>query len=496
MSTKTAKKPVIKRTTPPPPTLDKNGKIVPQFKDMSVKREGVQIILPEQMSYAEGRLWLQREEESEEKVVAIHCQLAGFPLDGAVALQKAMEQVYGFTALRDTPGFFGSSPPVMVQIPIRDGTFITAPLGRMSPPMYEGGYLETDCQGMSLVIRGEIKRKYEDEVQTMLKLAKEWLQDNSIYKGAAFILDLSYKVEDRKFHPLNDAPKFMDVSNVDESGLILSRSTARDLDANVFMLLERTEDCRAANIPLKFGTLLAGQYGTGKTLTAKVMASKAVRNGWTYIYLKTGVEIAHALKLAEHYAPAVLFTEDIDTIICGERTDELNEVLNTLDGIDTKDKAIITVLTTNHPENINPAALRPGRIDKVITYLPPDAETAYKFVEAYAKNDDARSLLSPDVDRVEVGKAMEGYVPAFIAACVQQAKRFAMARQRAKNENDIMITTEDLVDAATQAKEQVAMVNRKKILTIEEKSHMALKHFGLVMEDHYEELPDFNAPKH
>ncbi len=468
----------------------KDGKLVPQFKDVSVDRHGTRIILPEGMSFAEGRLWLQRQEDAEEKVVAIHCSLEGFPLDGAVALQKAMELVYGFTSLQNTPTFFGPKPPVMVQVQVRDGTFVTAPIGRMAPPMYEGGYIETRPSDMALIISGEVKRKFEPEVQKMLAMAKDYLRDHSIYKGAAVILNLSYIENGTDFHPINDAPKFMDVSEVDESGLILSRSTARDLEANIFMLIERTEDCRRNGIPLKYGCLLAGGYGTGKSLTARVMASKAVRNGWTYIYLKTGTQIAHALKLAEHYAPAVLFSEDCDDIICGDRNEALNNILNTLDGIDTKDKPIITVFTTNHPERINPAALRPGRIYKVISYLPPDAETAYRFVDMYSKDDDQKTLLSPDVDRDAVGKAMEGYVPAFIAECVQQAKRFAMSRQKSHNLNEVVITTEDLVDAATQAKAQVDMVNRKQEKTLQEKSHAALLHIGEIFNNETQYLPN------
>jgi SpoVK/Ycf46/Vps4 family AAA+-type ATPase len=292
-----------------------------------------------------------------------------------------------------------------------------------------------------------------------------------------------------QFHPINDAPKFMDVSEVNESGLILNRSTMRDLEANVFMLIEQTEACRKNGIGLKYGLLLAGKYGTGKTLTARVMASKAVRNGWTYIYLKTGTRIATALKLAEHYAPAVVFTEDIDDIVCGERNQHLNEILNVMDGVDTKDKPIITIVTTNHPEKINKACLRPGRIDKVIRYHEPDAETAARFVQMYAKDDDDKSLLSDDVDLVKVGEAMAGFVPAFIAESVQMAKRFAMCRNHA--DIGTGVTTDDLLDAAAQAKDQIAMMNRNDDATYEEKSHAALRHIGAVICDDYCMLPNF-----
>ena len=53
----------------------------------------------------------------------------------------------------------------------------------------------------------------------------------------------------------------------------------------------------------------------------------------------------------------------------------MNQLLNQLDGIDSKSTRLFTVLTTNHPEKINPAMIRPGRIDTAIVVPPPDAST-------------------------------------------------------------------------------------------------------------------------
>jgi transitional endoplasmic reticulum ATPase len=99
---------------------------------------------------------------------------------------------------------------------------------------------------------------------------------------------------------------------VDENGLILNPTTEFELKANVFTLIEQTEACKKNKIPLKHGCLLMGPFGTGKTLCAQVTASKCVRNGWTFIYLKNCRHLAHGLRMAQLYAPAVVFTEDID----------------------------------------------------------------------------------------------------------------------------------------------------------------------------------------
>jgi len=477
MKTKTKKH--MSKTTAP--VIDKEGKLIPQFKDVDIAREGTRIILPEAMSYAEGRLWLTRQEEAEEKKVTIHCQIDGFPLDGAVALQKAMTEVYGFTAMANTPSFFGSRPPLMVQIQMRDGTFITAPLGRMEPPMYEGGYLQTSCQNMALIVSGEVKRKHEPEVQRMLKIAKDYLKENSIYKGSAFILEYKYKTEERDFHPINDAPKFMDVSNVDDNGVILNEEILLEIQAAIYGRLEQKEAYEANGIPLKHTVLFAGKFGTGKTLTSRVIAAKAVRNQWTFIYLKTVDEFAAALKLAEMYAPAVLFTEDIDLVTSGERDVDMNEILNTLDGVDNKDNPIITILTTNKEDKIEKAMLRAGRVDTMIRFTYPNAKTAFRFVELYAKDDDGKSLLAPMTEEEElvVGESLAGKIPAFIAEAVYKAKCYAIGIHG----RDISgkVTGETITQAAISQKSQLELLESGQSMTKEEKTHAAMRHIGQVI---------------
>lgn len=434
-----------------------------KFKDVSIARKGTQIILPEGMTYSEARLWLKRKEDDEEKNVAVSFSIPCFPLDGVIALRRAMEEMFGFAAYADTPTFFGPKPPTMVQVKMPDGSMETAPIGRMQPPMFEGGYINAHCGEMSVSISGEIKKKFEPQVKQLIKLTQTLLSERSIYRGSAFILDLTWKVKGHEFHPVNNAPTFMDVSRVDEEGLILNRDTMFALTANIFTLIEATDACRRMAIPLKHGCLLAGPYGTGKTMTAKVTASKAVRNKWTFIYLKTPSEIATALLMAQMYAPAVVFTEDIDDVVSGERDDDLNNILNTLDGVDTKDKPIITVLTSNHPDKINPAMLRAGRIDTVIAFGEPDAEAAVRFVQLYCKDAGGSSLLAEmsKEDTVRIGEALKGYVPAFIAEAVQKAKRFAIHRLKGE---DITgeITAEDLILAAEALRSHQAMVEKKK----------------------------------
>lgn len=454
-----------------------------RFKDVRVSREGTKIIIPEGMDYAEARTWLTRQEEAEEKQVAIHDRIPCYPLDGIVSLMLALKQVYGFASLESTRTFFGDRPPLLVQVPLGNNKFETAPIGRIAIPKWEGGYIETIVQReAALIISGSIKRKFEGEVKQIIALTRDLLKEHSIYKGRAVMIDLQFMAdEQRGFHPVEDAPKFMEVEGIDEAGLILNDVTKFELDANIFTLIERTQACLENGIPLKHGCLLMGPYGTGKTLTARVMAKKCVVNGWTFIYLKNTAHLANALRIAQLYAPAVVFSEDVDQVVTGNRDGALNEILNTLDGVDTKDKPIITILTTNNAGAIEPAFLRAGRIDTVIQMDAPDAKTAVRFVERFARDDEGRSLLVSDTNLDEAGKELAGYVPAFISEAVQKAKRFAIHREGASILGKL--SGGDIALAAKALKKHVAMVNRKPDATDEQIVAAALRAIRSYEED-------------
>lgn len=464
-----------------------------KFKDMQIVRSGKQIILPEGMSYHEGRTWLTRQEEAEEKVVEIYATIDCYPLDGIVALARAMEKIYGFMFVAGTPGFFGSQPPTLVQIDTPNGQ-VTAPIGRLQPPKFEGGFIDTTPSGMSLVIGGQVKKKYESECKELIEATKECLKESSIYRGEAFTLDLDWMTNDEKFHPVKHAPKFMgDLSTVNENGVILNDDIKKELAAAIYGRIEQSEAYESMGIPLKHTALFAGSFGTGKTLTSRIIASKAVNNEWTFIYLKSIEQFATALRLAQMYAPAVLFAEDIDLVTSGDRDVNMNEILNTLDGVDTKDKSILTVLTTNKEDKIEKAMIRAGRIDTLIQFKYPDAKAAMQFVELYARDNDGKSLLSAmtEEERTITGESLAGKIPAFIAEAVHKAKCYAIA----KHGKDIVghVTCEAITAAARSQKAQIELLEGKTQMTLAEKTLAAVQHLGHVEVSMRQPLPDVST---
>jgi transitional endoplasmic reticulum ATPase len=431
-------------------------------KDVEVVRHGTQIILPPKMSYDEAIEWLKRKREDDERDVGIHHELHYSPLDGAVAFHKAMASKYGWAELVPTPGFFGSTPPTMIGVPVGVDQKIQVPWGRVQIPGI-AGFLATSLAAEPtprFVINGRVKQKHALEVKELVDLTEDFLRRESIYKSKAIKVSFAWQREGYDFDPSVHCPQFMRLEGTREDDLIFGEEVENAIRIGLFTPIEQAEACRRFHVPLKRGILLYGPFGTGKTLTANVTALKAIRNNFTFVYLESVLDLKKGLQFAAQYAPAVLFAEDIDRATQGERNVSLDEILNTLDGVDTKGSEILTVFTTNHVENINPALLRMGRLDTLVEVKPPDANAAVRLVKLYA-----RGLLHQEVDFTRVGETLKGRIPAFIRETTERAKIAAINRLALAGclERGIegQVMESDLLNAAAAMEPHVALLTPK-----------------------------------
>jgi len=146
--------------------------------------------------WKDGHKLLLQMEEKEEQIVEISYELECYPLDGIVAVNRALEQVYGFTHAKERQTFFGPRPPrrLNIQTGLKDSVHVV--YGEMAPPAWEGGSITIFVKGasapMTLGISGEVKRKFEPKILEVVEVARKLLREESIYRGRAVALDLSY----------------------------------------------------------------------------------------------------------------------------------------------------------------------------------------------------------------------------------------------------------------------------------------------------------------
>lgn len=424
--------------------------------DVGLERRGKKIILPNDptdMSPDAAIKILERLKAQDQTQVRVHEEVECFPLEGAWALMQALKNIYGWISPQPTPGFFGPTPPNMVGLEVAPGQFVQVVWGDMGLPGVEGHISTgaTEKDGMPrFVIGGVVKQKFMAQVRAIAEETRRIAKDNSIYKGKS----VRMATDDDGDVNWSQGLKFLDVSKVNEDELVHPDATMEQVEVNLFTPIEKTEMCRKYKIPLSRKILFEGPYGTGKTITAYVAAKKAVANGWTFIYLDRVAGIKDALLFAKQYAPAVVFAEDIDRIMDGERDSDTDDVLNTIDGVDTKGYEILTIFTTNEINKIHQAMLRPGRLDAVISVRAPDQKAAEKLIRVYA-----RELLPDTTSITGAASELAGQIPAVIREAVERSKLYAVGRgARGKS---LVITEQDLIRSTQGMKMHLDLLNKE-----------------------------------
>lgn len=374
-----------------------------------------------------------------------------FPDEGAYAIYCAVKNIFGDVDLKAEKTPSGKKPPVLKNIKLANGEYLKVPWGNIQLPVFSSDsyiQLEYDSDEEKICMYGKIARKNIKAVDEVAKEAQRLLDEESIYKGQAIKVDFDH-IETGN---IPNEPEFMNLKNISESSVILSDKALDEL-VPIFVRIENTQKCIDNKLDLKYGALMEGPYGTGKTLVAFLTAKKAIENGWTFMYLKNCKQTEHALRLAERFSNrkdskgVILFAEDIDQAIRGERDDRMQGILNTLDGGDTKGIPIISIFTTNHLEMIEPTILRGKRIGSIITLEGLDEKTSKKFLKIAAVNNLNERLLS-DEEIENCYKSLIGIVPAFVAEIIDRAKSYMVSNNR------MFLTGNDIILAANSYKKQ------------------------------------------
>lgn len=197
------------------------------------------------------------------------------------------------------------------------------------------------------------------------------------------------------------------------------------------------------------GVILYGPPGTGKTLLAKAVANqtsatflRVVGSELIQKYLGDGPKLVRELfRVAEEHAPSIVFIDEIDAVGTkrydsnsgGEREIQrtMLELLNQLDGFDSRGDVKV-IMATNRIETLDPALIRPGRIDRKIEFPLPDEKTKRRIFTIHT----SRMTLAEDVNLSELIMAKDDLSGADIKAICTEAGLMALRERRMKVTNE------------------------------------------------------------
>lgn len=407
---------------------------------------------------------LNRLHEEREEVIDVNRELKVFWSEGLAALQRVMERDYGYMPTKPQVNpFTGEKMPVSyLTIDLGPGESVNVQKGEFTLPGIEGvlSPLFSQAQPMRLVLTGEVKRKDEPIFQELANAVVKEVQTNSIYRQKMLEMEFAYNRRAEK--DVLQVPKVVTPPPMLPGDLILPKLTAGYVDLELFQFVKHVEANRANGLPMNRKVLLAGPYGTGKTLTAGVLANVSRASGWTFLWYKPSSSdtinpfdcLKQILEVAQlpHLQPAIVFMEDVDQLLGRQRDGLVNEVVNTLDGIMGKDSEVLFVATTNTPEALDPVTLR--RFDLLVSFELPDADAASRLVRLYAGK-----LLPASADLDEVGEVLKGHAPSVIASAVEASRRAAIYRAHDLGIDPLMVP-EDVLIAASARAEHVQLINR------------------------------------
>jgi transitional endoplasmic reticulum ATPase len=373
----------------------------------------------------------------ERRVVAQLLSLMdGLESRGEVTVIGATNRVDAIDPALRRPGRFDRE--IEIGVPDRDGRLEILQVHTRGMPMADGVDMEAYAENTHGFVGADLENLAKEGAMNALRRIRPEidLEDEEI---PADVLE-SLKVTERDFkealkgiEPSALREVFVEVPDVTWDQVGGLEDTKERLRETIQWPLEYPQVFEELDMQAAKGVLMYGPPGTGKTLMAKAVANEADSN---FISIK-GPEllskwvgesekgVREVFSKARENAPTVVFFDEIDSIATerGRNTGDsgvservVSQLLTELDGLESLEDVVV-IATSNRPDLIDSALLRPGRLDRHIHVPVPDEDARRAILEVHTRN----KPLADDVDLDDIAARTEGFVGADIEALAREA---------------------------------------------------------------------------
>ena len=288
------------------------------------------------------------------------------------------------------------------------------------------------------------------------------------------------KSKARLFDSEKPEVSFADVAGVDE---------AKEELKEVVDFLKTPEKFLALGAKIPSGVLLMGSPGVGKTLLARAVAGEArvpffSISGSEFVEMFVGVGASRVRDLfeqAKKNTPCIVFVDEIDAVgrhrgagLGGghdEREQTLNQILVEMDGFDNNTNVIV-LASTNRPDILDPALLRPGRFDRRVTLDSPDVKGREDILEIHSKG----KPISDDADMKSIAKQTPGFSGADLENLLNESAILAARRDKSIITHDELTESIDRVIAGPEKKNKIISDREKEMVAYHEAGHALVAH--------------------
>nr|WCZ58641.1 26S proteasome regulatory subunit 6B [Seculamonas ecuadoriensis] len=308
-----------------------------------------------------------------------------------------------------------------------------------SVPLTIGQFLEMIDDHMGIVSSTTGSNYY---VRILSTIDRELLKPSAsvaLHRHSHALVDVLPPEADSTIQVMSSSEK-PDVAYEDIGGLDVQKQEIREA---VELPLTNPDLYKQIGIDPPRGVLLYGPPGTGKTMMAKAVAHhttaafiRVVGSEFVQKYLGEGPRMVRdVFRMARENSPSIVFIDEVDSIAT-KRFDAqtgadrevqriLLELLNQMDGFDQTTNVKV-IMNTNRWDTLDPALLRPGRLDRKIEFPLPDRRQKRLIFQVLT----AKMNLSDDVDLEDYVSRPDKISGADIAAIVQEAGMQAVRKNR------------------------------------------------------------------